>query len=214
MIIASLANMENGLFDTLPDDDWGIVCGADEAGRGPLAGPVTAAAVVLPKDFPVDMLNDSKAMSEKEREAAEAVIKEKAIAWAVVSLSHKVIDRINILQASLEAMRMAYLKISACTPVDTFLVDGNKKPDVPVRTIAIVKGDSKIPEIMAASILAKTERDRIMMLCDRKWPVYGYAKHKGYPTKEHRNAIAKYGPSPIERLSFHVKEDELTQDLF
>ena len=214
MIIASMKNMENGLFDLLDDDDYGIICGSDEAGRGPLAGPVTAAAVVLPSDFPFGILHDSKAMSEKEREEAEVIIKEKATAWAIVSLSHKVIDKVNILQASLEAMRRAYLKVAEQVKVDTLMVDGNKKPDVPVRTIAVVKGDSKIPEIMAASILAKTERDRIMMLCDRKWPAYGYSKHKGYPTKEHRKAIAEYGPSPIERLSFHVKEEELTPDLF
>ena len=151
---------------------------------------------------------------ESNAKTAEVIIKEKATAWAIVSLSHKVIDKVNILQASLEAMRRAYLKVAEQVKVDTLMVDGNKKPDVPVRTIAVVKGDSKIPEIMAASILAKTERDRIMMLCDRKWPAYGYSKHKGYPTKEHRKAIAEYGPSPIERLSFHVKEEELTPDLF
>ena len=186
--------MENGLFSDIPDDDFGVVCGADEAGRGPLAGPVTAAAVVLPDDFPIEILNDSKKMCEKERDEAAVIIKEKATAWAIVSLSHKVIDRINIL-------------------VDSLLVDGNKKPDVPVYVKAIVKGDAKIPEIMAASILAKTERDRIMKLCDAKWPEYGYAKHKGYPTEEHREAILKYGPSPIERMTFRVQKDE-TPSLF
>ena len=205
--------MENGLFPDISDDDYGVICGADEAGRGPLAGPVTAAAVVLPSSFPFEILNDSKKMSEKQRLEAERIIKEKAVAWAIVSLSHKVIDRINILNASLLAMKMAYSKVSKSVHVDTLLVDGNKKPDVDIPVHAVVKGDAKIHEIMAASILAKTERDRIMMLCDAKWPEYGYAKHKGYPTEEHREAIRKYGPSPIERMTFQALKDE-TPSLF
>ena len=205
--------MENGLFPDISDDDYGVICGADEAGRGPLAGPVTAAAVVLPPTFPFEILNDSKKMSEKQRLEAERIIKEKATVWAVVSLSHKVIDRINILNASLLAMKMAYSKVSKSVHVDTLLVDGNKKPDVDIPVHAVVKGDAKIHEIMAASILAKTERDRIMMLCDARWPEYGYAKHKGYPTEEHREAILKYGPSPIERMTFRVQKDE-TPSLF
>ena len=205
--------MENGLFPDIADDDYGVICGADEAGRGPLAGPVTAAAVVLPSSFPFEILNDSKKMSEKQRLEAERIIKEKAVAWAIVSLSHKVIDRINILNASLLAMKMAYSKVSKSVHVDTLLVDGNKKPDVDIPVHAVIKGDAKIHEIMAASILAKTERDRIMMLCDAKWPEYGYAKHKGYPTEEHREAIRKYGPSPIERMTFQALKDE-TPSLF
>lgn len=205
--------MENGLFPDISDDDYGVICGADEAGRGPLAGPVTAAAVVLPPTFPFEILNDSKKMSEKQRLEAERIIKEKATVWAVVSLSHKVIDRINILNASLLAMKMAYSKVSKSVHVDTLLVDGNKKPDVDIPVHAVVKGDAKIHEIMAASILAKTERDRIMMLCDARWPEYGYAKHKGYPTEEHREAIRKYGPSPIERMTFQASKDE-TPSLF
>ena len=205
--------MENGLFPDISDDDYGVICGADEAGRGPLAGPVTAAAVVLPPTFPFEILNDSKKMSEKQRLEAERIIKEKAVAWAVVSLSHKVIDRINILNASLLAMKMAYSKVSKSVHIDTLLVDGNKKPDVDIPVHAVVKGDAKIHEIMAASILAKTERDRIMMLCDARWPEYGYAKHKGYPTEEHREAIRKYGPSPIERMTFQALKDE-TPSLF
>ena len=205
--------MENGLFPDISDDDYGVICGADEAGRGPLAGPVTAAAVVLPPTFPFEILNDSKKMSEKQRLEAERIIKERATAWAVVSLSHKVIDRINILNASLLAMKMAYSKVSRSVHVDTLLVDGNKKPDVDIPVHAVVKGDAKIHEIMAASILAKTERDRIMMLCDARWPEYGYAKHKGYPTEEHREAIRKYGPSPIERMTVQALKDE-TPSLF
>ena len=205
--------MENGLFPDISDDDNGVICGADEAGRGPLAGPVTAAAVVLPPTFPFEILNDSKKMCEKQRLEAERIIKEKATVWAVVSLSHKVIDRINILNASLLAMKMAYSKVSKTVHVDTLLVDGNKKPDVDIPVHAVVKGDAKIHEIMAASILAKTERDRIMMLCDARWPEYGYAKHKGYPTEEHREAIRKYGPSPIERMTFQALKYE-TPSLF
>ena len=205
--------MENGLFPDISDDDYGVICGADEAGSGPLAGPVTASAVVLPPTFPFEILNDSKKMSEKQRLEAERIIKEKATVWAVVSLSHKVIDRINILNASLLAMKMAYSKVSKTVHVDTLLVDGNKKPDVDIPVHAVVKGDAKIHEIMAASILAKTERDRIMMLCDARWPEYGYAKHKGYPTEEHREAIRKYGPSPIERMTFQALKDE-TPSLF
>ncbi len=214
MIIASMMNMENGLFENLAETDYGIICGADEAGRGPLAGPVTAGAVVLPEDFPFQILDDSKRMTEKERDEAAAIIKEKAVAWAVVSISHVIIDRINILQASMLAMKKAYEKVAARVAVDTLLVDGNRCPDVPIGCHAIVKGDQKVPEIMAASILAKTERDRIMYLADRKWPQYGYSKHKGYPTKEHRELIAELGPSPIERLTFTVKKEDDTPSLF
>ena len=206
--------MENGLFDTNFNDDGCIICGSDEAGRGPLAGPVTSAAVVLPPDFPIEILNDSKKMTEKEREEAAAIIKEKAVAWGIVSLSHLVIDKINILQASLLAMKLSYEKVSEKTHVDILYVDGNKRPDVGIECHAVVKGDQKIPEIMAASILAKTERDRIMKLCDEKWPQYGYSKHKGYPTKEHIALIEKYGPSPIARKTFMTKSEDETPSLF
>ena len=188
-----------------------IACGSDEAGRGTLAGPVVAAAVILPEGFPLDILDDSKKLSERKRKEAERVIKEKAI-WAVASVSHKDIDRINILNASMLAMRKAYEKVRKIRQPDILLVDGNRKPDVDIPCSAIVKGDSKVPEIMAASILAKCERDRLMELAARKWPAYGYDRHKGYPTKAHVKAIEENGPSPIERMSFHVggeKEREL-----
>ncbi len=188
-----------------------IACGSDEAGRGPLAGPVVAAAVILPEGFPLDILDDSKKLSERKRKEAERIIKEKAI-WAVASVSHKDIDRINILNASMLAMRKAYEKVRKIMQPDILLVDGNRKPDVDIPCSAIVKGDSKVPEIMAASILAKCERDRLMELAARKWPAYGYDRHKGYPTKAHVKAIEENGPSPIERMSFHVggeKEREL-----
>ena len=188
-----------------------VACGSDEAGRGPLAGPVVAAAVILPEGFPLDILDDSKKLSERKRKEAERIIKEKAI-WAVASVSHKDIDRINILNASMLAMRKAYEKVRKIMQPDILLVDGNRKPDVDIPCSAIVKGDSKVPEIMAASILAKCERDRLMELAARKWPAYGYDRHKGYPTKAHVKAIEENGPSPIERMSFHVggeKEREL-----
>lgn len=182
-----------------------VIAGTDEAGRGPLAGPVVAACVVLPDDFPVHVLNDSKKLSSEQRNVAEKLIKEKAVAWAVAVVDEKKIDEINILNASLLAMKESYLKIRDKVGVDILMVDGNKKPDVDINVMAVVKGDSKIPEIMAASILAKNERDRIMDEYDKKWPWYGFSRHKGYPTKEHLEMIKKYGPSPIARKTFHAK---------
>lgn len=202
--------MEEYLFQM--DEEKVAVAGADEAGRGPLAGPVVAAAVMLPEDFPISILGDSKALSEKERLEAERIIREKAI-YSICAVSHKVIDKINILNASLLAMARCYKKLKAYNHIDLLLVDGNKTPDVDCRVEAIVKGDAKIPEIMAASILAKNERDRIMDLADKKWPMYGYKKHKGYPTKAHYEAIKKYGLSPISRLTFRqFKDEEVSED--
>ncbi len=204
--------MENTLFDDYEEEL--IICGTDEAGRGPLAGPVVAAAVVLPPDFPIQLLRDSKKLSEKRRVEAEAVIKEKAI-WAVAAVSHKAIDRLNILNASLLAMKLAYEKIKDKTRIDMLLADGNKIPAVNIPARAIVKGDDRIPEIMAASILAKNTRDRLMDLADRKWPEYGYSRHKGYPTPDHIEAIRIYGPSPIQRMTFRTGlERDSTPDLF
>lgn len=197
--------MQRELFEQF--DEEKVVCGTDEAGRGPLAGPVVAAAVILPPDFPVEILNDSKKMSEKDRVEAEIIIKEKATAWAVSAISHKTIDKINILNASLLGMKKSYEKIrDRGYNVTILLCDGNKTPDVDCPVEAIVKGDSKIPEIMAASILAKNHRDRLMDIADKKWPEYGFAHHKGYPTKEHYKALSLYGPCPIHRLSFRLEE--------
>lgn len=205
--------MEYGLFDDFIEDKR-IIAGADEAGRGPLAGPVVAACVVLPDDFPFDLLNDSKKLDEKKRIDAESVIKEKAIAYDVVVISHEIIDKINILQASLLGMKNAYLGVKEKTNVDILLVDGNKCPDITDPVEAVVKGDAKIPAIMAASILAKNERDRIMVEYDRKYPGYGFKKHKGYPTKAHYEAIKKLGPCPIHRTSFKLyKDEEKNQEL-
>ena len=203
--------MQRELFEQF--DDEKVVCGTDEAGRGPLAGPVVAAAVILPHDFPVEILNDSKKMSEKERVKVEAIIKEKATAWAVSAISHKRIDKINILNSSLLGMKRSYEKIrDDGYKITILLCDGNKTPDVDCPVEAIVKGDAKVPEIMAASILAKNHRDRLMDRADKKWPQYGFAHHKGYPTKEHYEALKKYGPCPIHRLSFRLEDKKTKRD--
>ncbi len=191
------------LFD-LPK--YNVICGTDEAGRGPLAGPVVAAAVVLPKDFPISILNDSKKMSEKKRLEAEKIIKEKAI-YAITFISHDEIDKINILNASLKAMAQSYEEVCKKIKCDILYVDGNKCPPIDGNVEAVVKGDSKIPEIMAASILAKNARDRYMNEMDKLYPEYGFKINKGYPTVMHRNAIKTYGSSPIHRKTFKVKFD-------
>ncbi|WP_332446715.1 ribonuclease HII [Sphaerochaeta sp.] len=181
-----------------------VVCGLDEAGRGPLAGPVVAAAVILPEIFPFSVLGDSKALTEKQRLEAEIIIKEKALYWAIGIATAKEIDRINILQASLLAMQRAFGKLQKQVAIDLALVDGNQKPNLDCPTKAIVKGDATVAQIMAASILAKNQRDRYMVLCDEKWPLYQFSKHKGYPTEEHRKACLLYGLSPIHRRTFHI----------
>ena len=187
-----------------------LICGIDEAGRGPLAGPVVAAAVVLPQSFPLSILGDSKQLSESQRLKAEKIIKQQALYWAIGIATAQEIDRINILQASMLAMQRAYYKIKSKTIIQTVLVDGNKKPDLDCPTQAIIKGDATVAQIMAASILAKNQRDRYMVLCDAKWPRYNFAKHKGYPTKAHREICQRYGLCPIHRRSFQIKS---TSDL-
>ena len=184
-----------------------LIIGTDEAGRGPLAGPVYAAAVALPQDFPFEILNDSKKMSEKARNKAETIIKEKALAWAVSSVGPQEIDKINILNAALKAMTISCeevankLKEKGYTDFEV-LADGNRMPPVSLSCQTVVKGDSKIHEIMAASILAKTERDAYMCELAKKWPCYGFEIHKGYPTKSHIRALQEYGPCPEHRLTF------------
>ena len=180
------------------------ICGIDEAGRGPLAGPVCAAAVVLPKDFPFEILADSKKLSPKRRERAETLIKERALAWSVSWASNREIDGVNILQATLNAMQRAFRKIEKTgIRCDLVLIDGNKTPKISTPCQAIIKGDDFVFEIMAASILAKTARDRLMVHMDTRYPQWGYATHKGYPTKAHKKACHEFGPSPIQRLTFH-----------
>ncbi len=199
--------MEVELFNE-DENKTRVICGTDEAGRGPLAGPVTVASVILPRSFPFEILNDSKKMSEKERLHAESVIKEKATAYSIKSIPHNVIDRINILNASLLGMKETSLSVYSSHPFDILICDGNKTPSVPFPVVSLVKGDSKIYEIMAASILAKTERDRLMDLAHIKWPEYNFRKNKGYPTKDHYRAIEKYGPCPIHRMSFKLYRNE------
>ncbi len=179
------------------------ICGIDEAGRGPIAGPVCAAAVILPKDFPFEILADSKKLSQKKREQAEIKIKELALAWSVAWASNREIDQVNILQATLNAMQRAFHKIEKSSiACDLVLIDGNKTPDINAPCQAIIKGDDSVFEIMAASILAKTARDRLMQHLGKRYPQWGYATHKGYPTKAHKQACYEFGPSPIQRLTF------------
>jgi len=186
----------------------GLVCGIDEAGRGPLAGPVAAAAVVLPDGFPLEGLDDSKALSASRREAAYARIVEGALAWSVAWAYPCEIDELNILGATLLAMRRAYGEVASAlarkggAAPEAVYVDGNRLPDLGRPCLAVVKGDAIVPSIMAASILAKVSRDRAMERYDWLYPEYGYARHKGYPTREHRAACRALGPSPIQRMSF------------
>lgn len=199
-----MIEIQPSLFET---PEYHCIAGCDEAGRGPLAGPVCASCVVLSQDFPSEILDDSKKLSEKKRYIAEEIIKQKAVAWAVAWSSPGEIDEINILQASLLAMKRAYEAVEKklkdmCMSVDILYVDGNKRPDVNVNCEAVIKGDSLIPEIMAASILAKNARDRFMLCADKRWPQYNFKQHKGYPTKQHIEAIVKYGLSPIHRKTF------------
>jgi ribonuclease HII len=179
-----------------------IVCGIDEAGRGPLAGPVTAAAVVLPPDFPTGILADSKALSPGRRESAAQVIRDRATSWAVGWASSEEIDCLNIHHATLLAMRRAVEGL-AVRPT-RLLVDGLFVPDAGVPGRAIVRGDATVHEIMAASILAKTARDAWMVSYAKREPGYGFQIHKGYPTAEHRAAIARLGPCAIHRRSFRL----------
>lgn len=178
----------------------GLVCGIDEAGRGPLAGPVVAGAVILPKDCEILYLNDSKQLSEKKREALFDEIKEKAVAWGIGMASPARIDEINILQATYEAMREA---VAALDPQPQVLLnDAVRIPKVELPQVPIIKGDAKSLSIAAASILAKVTRDRLMKEYDKVMPEYGFAGHKGYGSAAHIEAIKKYGPSPIHRASF------------
>ncbi|MCR4939362.1 MAG: ribonuclease HII [Treponemataceae bacterium] len=187
-----------------------FLCGIDEAGRGPLAGPVLAAAVVLPDDFPVEKLKDSKKLSEKKRLELELLIKEKALFWGLGSASHEEIDSMNILAATMLAMRRAFFSMLEKLPRESenqgpsvaAIVDGIFCPDINCPVIAVPKADAIYPPVMAASILAKTERDRIMTDYGALYPEYGYEKHKGYPTKAHRDICRKKGPSPIQRRTF------------
>ena len=176
------------------------VCGIDEAGRGPLCGPVFAAACILPLDLEIEGLNDSKKLTEKKREKLFDVIKEKAIAYCIASASVEEIDELNILEADLLAMRRAIDGLSV--KAEFALIDGNINRDFQIDSAAVIKGDATSMSIAAASILAKVARDRICIDLDREYPQYGIAKHKGYGTKAHMDALREYGPSPIHRKKF------------
>lgn len=177
-----------------------MICGVDEAGRGPLAGPVVAAACILPVDCVIEGLNDSKKLSEKKREALFDEIIEKAIAYSIASASNEEIDELNILNATMVAMARAIMGLQV--PADYAMVDGNCVRNFPVPAMTVIKGDAKSPSIAAASILAKVTRDRICMEMDALYPEYNFAKHKGYPTKLHRDLVMEFGPCPLHRRTF------------
>ncbi len=180
------------------------ICGVDEAGRGPLAGPVFAAAVILPEDYEIEGLNDSKKLSEKKRDALFDEIVEHALAYSIQSVDHKIIDEINILEATMLAMKTAVENLSI-KPEKVF-IDGNRVPkNMPVPAEFVIKGDATSASIAAASILAKVSRDRFMLEMDKKYPEYCFAKHKGYGTKLHYEKIREFGPSEIHRLTFLKK---------
>ena len=190
--------------NTLREKGFTAVCGIDEAGCGPLAGPVYAAAVILDPKDPIEGLNDSKKLTEKKREALFPQIQERALAWAIASASAKEIDEINILQARLLAMRRA-VELLDIRP-DHALVDGNRDPNIPgTPTLLIVGGDGKSASIAAASILAKVARDHDLLELDKQYPQYLFAKHKGYPTKLHVEKLLGHGPCPEHRQSFLTK---------
>ena len=177
-----------------------LIAGVDEAGRGPLAGPVIAAAVILDPNNPIDGLNDSKKLTEKQREYLFDIIKERALAWAVGRAEADEIDRINILQATMLAMQRAVENLK--TPPTLALIDGNRAPFLMCEAKAIIRGDETEPAISAASIIAKVTRDREMLLLAEQYPQYGFAKHKGYPTKDHMLALENHGPCKIHRRSY------------
>ena len=179
------------------------VCGVDEAGRGPLAGPVYAAAVILPQSLVIDGLNDSKKLSEKKREMLYDKVTESALAWSVGVATEQEIDEINILQATFLAMRRAVDGLAL--KADYALVDGNRMPELSINGETVIKGDSLSMSIAAASIIAKVSRDRFMLEIDEKYPEYQFSKHKGYGTALHYEMLEKYGVSPVHRRSFLKK---------
>ncbi|MBE9516032.1 MAG: ribonuclease HII [Proteobacteria bacterium] len=191
------------LHDTIPAayvDGSQAIAGVDEAGRGPLVGEVVAASVILDPERPIDGLDDSKKLSEKRRNILAEAIKENALSWSVASVSAARIDEINILNATFEAMRAAIGELG--TVYSWCLVDGNKTPANDSSMVAVIKGDQRIPAISAASILAKVARDAMMYELDKQYPQYGFARHKGYPTKIHIEALRQHGPIDEHRRSY------------
>jgi ribonuclease HII len=182
------------------------IAGVDEAGRGPLAGPVVVAAVILPLGWqPPVKVDDSKRLTAQQREAAYVAVRQAAVMWRATAVSADEIDRVNILAATMLGMSRAVQRMDP--PPDFVLVDGNKKPAVPCGCEAVVQGDGRSVSIAAASIIAKVARDRIMEVYDRRYPQYGFAQHKGYPTAAHRALLDVFGPSPIHRRSFRGKRE-------
>ncbi|MBU6949921.1 ribonuclease HII [Hahella sp. HN01] len=202
-----MSNSQIGLFDQQTGE---LVAGVDEVGRGPLAGPVVAAAVILNPEKPIEGLNDSKKLSHRQRVALSQEIREKALAWATGWATVEEIDQINILQASLLAMQRAVAGLQV-TP-DLALIDGNKIPKLEMPAEAIVKGDSKVAAIAAASILAKVERDEELDRLDAIFPGYGLAGHKGYPTAQHLSALKELGVTEIHRRSYKPVQQLLQGD--
>jgi ribonuclease HII len=204
-------------YPGLKPKDWpftleDIVCGVDEAGRGPLAGPVFAAAVILDPLRPIEGLRDSKKLTAERRDELAPMIKANALAWAIAECSHHEIDAINILQATMLAMRRA---IEALSMVPTFaLIDGNRCPQLTIRAHAVVEGDDKVHSISAASILAKTARDAALVALHDIYPEYGFDQHKGYSTPLHLERLRAHGPCPVHRRSFAPVRELLEPDLF
>ena len=196
MSVQNMWEIEDSLFD----QGIGVICGVDEAGRGPLAGPVYAAAVILPRDLEIPGLTDSKKLSDKKRRELFPIIQEQAVAFGIGVASEKDIDEINILQATFLAMKRALEKLSVRP--DLALIDGNRKTDFGVPAKTVVKGDSLSASIAAASILAKVSRDDYMMELAQKYPQYGFVIHKGYGTKAHYQALREFGPSEVHRMTF------------
>jgi ribonuclease HII len=182
------------------NDKIKVICGIDEAGRGPLMGPVVAAACILPEGFVLEGLNDSKKLTEKKREALFDLIIENALSYCVAMASVEEIEELNILNATMLAMNRAVKGLSI--PADMALIDGDKSRGFDIPTKTVVKGDATVPSIAAASILAKVSRDRMCDEYDKEYPEYGFAKHKGYGTKMHMDALREHGPCPIHRRSF------------
>lgn len=212
-----MRNKKANLYPGLPTrgrpftvDD--IVCGVDEAGRGPLAGPVFAAAVILDPRRPIEGLRDSKKLSEAKRDQLAPLIREHAVAWAIAECSCEEIDSINILQATMLAMRRAVEALSTLPTIA--LIDGNRCPEMSVRAHAIVEGDDKVNAISAASILAKTARDAALVRLHDLYPQYGFDQHKGYGTALHLERLRQHGPSPAHRRSFAPVRGLLQVDLF
>ena len=191
--------MKQDLFDW-PEAGVELVAGVDEVGRGPLCGPVIAAAVILDPARPIAGLNDSKKLTARQREALFDIICHQALAWSLGRAEVAEIDQLNILHATMLAMQRAVAGLSLQPQLA--YIDGNRCPTLPCRAEAVVKGDSRVPEIAAASIIAKVTRDREMVVLDQQWPGYGIAGHKGYPTAAHMAALKKLGPAPIHRRSF------------